>query len=237
MADSYNIYCDESCYMLHDISNVMSLGAIWCPERKTREINLQIREIKKRFGFSNNFEIKWTKVSPARLDFYIALVEYFFENPDLFLRVLVVPDKTKLRHNDFGQNHDEWYYKMYFDMLKIIFDPADTYNIYLDIKDTRSSQKIRKLHDVLCNNFFDFSRDIIRKVQTVRSEELNILQLGDLLIGAITYANRGLSTNTAKLEIINSIRLHSHYRLTGTTLFREKKLNIFVWQAKEVTQK
>lgn len=234
MPESYNVYCDESCYMLHDESNVMSLGAIWCPQPKAREISLQIREIKRQFGFSDGFEIKWIKVSPSRLDFYTALVDYFFHNSDLNLRVLVVPDKAKLRHTDFDQNHDEWYYKMYFDMLKIILDPEDSYNIYLDIKDTRSAEKIRKLHDVLCNNFFDFSREIIQKVQSIRSDESNILQLGDFLIGAITYANRGLLGSEAKLEIINQIRINSHYSLTRTTLFREKKLNIFRWIAKEV---
>jgi len=233
MPDLYNIYCDESCHILHDLSKVMSLGAIWCPEAHTREINLQIRDLKTFHGFSPSFEIKWTKVSQARLDFYTSLVDYFFENPYLFFRVLVVLDKSKLRHTDFNQDHDDWYYKMYFDMLKIIFDPADSYNIYLDYKDTRSSNKIRKLHDVLCNNFYDFSRGIIQKVQTIKSDESNILQLADFLIGAVTYANRDLATNEAKLEIINQIRLHSGYKLTSTTLFREKKMNIFLWRAQE----
>jgi hypothetical protein len=219
--------------MLHDRSNVMALGAVWCPHIKSREINLEIRNLKSRFGLSPKFEIKWTKVSNGRLDFYSALVDYFFDNPDLFLRVLVVPDKSKLRHEDFTQNHDEWYYKMYFDMLKIIFDPGSSYNIYLDIKDTRSASKIKKLHEVLCNNIYDFSRGIIQKVQTVRSEELNILQLADFFIGAVNYANRGLMTNSAKLEIIKRIRERSQYRLTSSTLFLERKVNIFVWQGRE----
>ena len=237
MPESYNIYCDESCYMLHDESNVMSLGAIWCPRAKVREINNQIRDLKIRFGISPKFEIKWTKVSKGRLDFYTTLVNYFFENPNLFFRILVIPDKTKLRHEYFDQKHDDWYYKMYFDMLKIIFNPDDNYIIYLDIKDTRSKEKIRKLHDVLCNNFFDFSREIIQKVQTVRSTELNILQLADFLIGAITYANRQLEGNPAKLDIVRQIRANSHYRLTNTTLFREQKFNIFIWQAQEGSQR
>jgi hypothetical protein len=219
--------------MLHDESNVMALGAVWCPEEKVHEINLQIRDLKKQFGLSSAFEIKWTKVSNARVDFYSALVDYFFTNSDLFFRILIVPDKSILRHADFNQDHNDWYYKMYFDMLKIIFDPADTYNIYLDIKDTRSATKITKLHEVLCNNIYDFSREIIKKVQTVRSEEISVLQLADLLIGAITYANRGLTTNPAKLALIEQIRQRSNYKLTESTLFQERKINIFIWESQK----
>lgn len=230
MNESYNIYCDESCYMLHDESNVMALGAVWCPENEIRKTNLEIREVKKQFGLSSKFEIKWSKVSNAKIKFYSTLVDYFFDNPNLFLRILIVPDKSILRHGDFNQNHNEWYYKMYFDMLKIIFDPTDTYNIYLDIKDTRSASKIAKLHDVLCNNIYDFSREIIKKVQTVRSEEINILQLADFFIGAVTYANRGLTTSQSKLALIEQIRRRSNYKLTETTLFQERKTNIFIWE-------
>ena len=121
MSDTYNIYCDESCHLENDRSHVMVLGAIWTPTSTVREINDQIREIKLRHGLKTTFEIKWTKVSPAQIDFYRELVNYFFGNSDLHLRALVVPDKTKLRHGEFNQNHDDWYYKMYFDMLKIIF--------------------------------------------------------------------------------------------------------------------
>lgn len=232
MKPLFNVYCDESSYMLHDKSNVMALGALWCLNNKSREINLEIRDLKTNFGFSPDFEIKWTKVSSGKMDFYSALVNYFFDNPGLYLRVLVVPDKSRLRHDDFAQSHDDWYYKMYFEMIKLILDPEASHNIYLDIKDTRSAIKIKKLHEVLCNNMYDFSREIIQKIQTVRSEEVNILQLADFLIGAVNYANRGLKTSSAKLEIIKQIRNLSHYQLTNSTLLREQKMNIFVWQAR-----
>jgi hypothetical protein len=58
--------------------------------------------------------------------------------------------------------------------------------------------KVEKLHDILSNNLLEFSRQIIEKLQTLRSEEVNILQLADLLIGSISYINRGLSSNAVK---------------------------------------
>jgi len=181
----------------------------------------------------SDFEIKWTKVSPAKLEFYLNLVDYFFDDDDLHFRALIVPDKSKLRHEDFGQSHDDWYYKMYFDMLKVIFNPECRYRIYLDVKDTRGAAKVKKLHDVLCNNMYDFSREIIERVQIVRSHEVEILQIVDLMIGTISYVNRGLSDSAAKLALVERIRKRSGYELTRTTLLRENKVNLFRWSASE----
>jgi hypothetical protein len=231
MAEAFNIYCDESCHMEHDHQKAMVLGAVWCPREKVREICVRIREIKARYGLATDFEIKWTKVSPAAVRFYLDVIDYFFDDDDLHFRALVVPDKTLLRHEDFGQSHDEWYYKMYFDMLKIILKPQARYRIYLDIKDTRGGPKIAKLQEVLCNSIFDFSRDILETIQIIRSEEVEILQVADLLIGAVSYTNRGLSTSRAKLALVERMRDRSGYKLTSSTLFREDKTNIFIWRA------
>ena len=233
MSIIYNVYCDESCHLEHDHQPVMVLGAVWCPLEKTREISVHIREIKKAYGLSPFFEIKWIKVSPAKHSFYLDLLDYFFRNDDLHFRALIVPDKTKLQHELYGQDHDTWYYKMYFDMLKVILDPEACYRIYLDVKDTRSADKINKLRDVLCNNMYDFERRIIERVQTVRSHELEPLQVADLLVGIISYVNRGLSGNSAKVELVEKMRNMSGYSLTKTNLFRENKVNLFVWQASE----
>jgi hypothetical protein len=234
MIETYNIYCDESCHLLHDRQTVMLLGAIWCPTDRVPEISKDIRQVKIGYNLKADFEIKWTKVSPARLDFYHNLVDYFFKNQDLHFRVLIVPDKSVLQHEKFEQSHDDFYFKMYFDMLKVIISPQSRYRIYLDIKDTRSSQKIAILHDVLCNNVYDFSREIIERVQAVRSHEVEILQLADLLLGAVSYANRNLIASKAKKALVEEIREKSGYQLTKTTLLREDKFNIFRWHATEV---
>ncbi len=230
---NYNIYCDESCHLENDQQRVMVLGAIWCPSSITKQSFLEIRDIKRTYGIKPNVEIKWNKVSPAQLSFYSALIRYFFDNNDLHFRALVIPDKTMLRHEVFRQTHDTWYYKMYFDMLKAILSPNDSYRIYLDIKDTKSADKVTKLRDVLCNNFYDFDRQIIQNLQIVQSHEVELVQLADLLIGAVSYANRNLETSIAKLKLVELMRQLSGYSLTKTNLLRETKVNIFIWRATE----
>ncbi len=233
MSDIYNIYCDESCHLENDGLSIMILGAVWCPAEKAREIASRIGEIKRRHELPATFEIKWSKVSPAKQQFYLDLLDYFFDDDDLHFRALIIPDKTRLCHEAFGQTHDTWYYKMYFDMLKVLLSPHAEFRIYLDIKDTRSAAKIRSLHDVLCNNVYDFDHRIITKVQTVRSHEVEQVQLADLLIGAVGYANRGLESNAAKVALVRRMRERSGYQLQRTTLLREEKVNLFRWAAQE----
>ncbi len=233
MTQVFNVYCDESCHLEHDHQDIMVLGAIWCSLEKTRDIACSIRNIKERNGLAQGFEIKWTKVSPGKIGFYADLIDYFFAEEDLHFRALIVGDKASLAHEVYGQTHDEWYFKMYFTMLKAILRPNASYRIYLDIKDTRSAPKVKKLQDVLCNNAYDFSRELIQKVQTVRSHEVEQLQLADLLIGAIAYANRNLSASSAKQRLVELIRERSGYSLTLSTLYKEEKLNLFRWNAQE----
>jgi hypothetical protein len=125
---------------------------------------------------------------------------------------------------------------MYFDMLKVIFSPDARYRVYLDIKDTRGAQKAAKLHEVLCNNLYDFSREVIERLQLVHSHEIEQLQLADLLIGAVSYVNRDLQGNAGKLALVERIRERSRYSLTRTTLLREEKFNLFRWHAAEVAR-
>ena len=230
---TFNVYCDESGHLLNDRQPSMVLGAIWCPLEPVRALSDELRALKRQHGLSPAMEVKWTKVSPAKVDFYLALVDFFFDQDALRFRALLVPDKSKLDHDAFEQDHDTWYYKMYFSMLKAIITPDDRFRVYLDIKDTRSADKMRKLHEVLCYNIHDFNRNVIERVQTVRSHEVELLQLADLLIGAVQYAARAPLGGGAKDQLVRRVQQRSGHVLVRTSPLTEKKLNIFVWRARE----
>jgi hypothetical protein len=234
MPTLYNIYCDESCHLENDQKQVMVLGAVWCSAEKVKDVSRRIKDIKQKHGFNTKFEIKWIKVSKARQLFYLDILDYFLDDDDINFRVLVIPDKSKLRHAHFHQDHDTWYYKMYFELLRVIINPKGNYNIFLDIKDTRSSTKVEKLKDVLCNDNYDFEKTIIKNLQVVRSNEIQLLQLTDLLTGIISYVNRGLHGNDGKLALVNRLQNRTGYSLKKSTLLKEEKVNIFIWQATEI---
>lgn len=230
MTQLINIYCDESCHLENDKSNVMVLGAVTCPDTEKRQIFDDIRKIKQDNGFHRDFEIKWTKVSDKKLDFYIDLVKYFLSNDKLGFRALIVPDKSKVQNQMFNQDWDSFYYKMYYQMLKGILNPRNTYNIFVDIKDTNGAIKRQKLLEVLNNlkNDAQFNKQLpINYIQAVRSHEIELIQLADLLIGAVCYVNRGLGTSESKLKIIELLKEETSYPLTATTFLNESKFNIF----------
>jgi hypothetical protein len=224
----FNIFCDESCHLEHDRQKVMVLGAISCPTEKAREIAVRIREIKEANGVSPRMELKWGSVSPAKLGLYRDIIDYFFDDDDLAFRA-VVADKANLDHDSFGQSHDDWYFKMYYTLLSKMLSPSQRYRIFLDIKDTRSGKKAKKLREVLCNSMLDFDRDIIEAIQLVRSHEVEQVQLADLLTGAVGYANRGLTSSEAKSGLVDRIKQRSKYSLIRTTLLSESKFNLFQW--------
>jgi hypothetical protein len=122
---------------------------------------------------------------------------------------------------------------MYFELLKVLLDdPSLTYRIYLDIKDTRSARKEAKLRDVLCTNMRDFQGERVQ-LQAVASHEVEQVQLADLFIGALGYANRGLSSSAAKLEVIATIERHTGRSLRRSTPLSWRKFNVFHWHPQE----
>jgi hypothetical protein len=231
--DLINVYCDESCHLEHDGQNALVLGAICCPAGKKREVAQRLAEIRARHNMNRTFEFKWTKVGPSKIQMYMDIIDYFFDDDDLKFRCLVVPNKSIIDHKKFKQSHDDWYYKMYFNMLKVIFKPTDHYHIYIDIKDTKSRDKVAKLHDVLCNSQYDFSQSMIRRVQQVRSHEVLVAQLADILIGAVSYKFRKDYRSTAKMKLVSRIVERSGYNLEKSTLYREEKFNLLIWQSAE----
>lgn len=242
MREIINIYCDESCHLENDKEKVMALGAVYCPASKKSEIFQMLSELKKKHNLipknkknpNDNrayYELKWNKVSLAKINYFKDVVDYFFADDDLNFRVLVVPDKSKLDYEKFNHTHDTFYYKMYFSMLKVILNPDKAHHIYIDIKDTRSREKVHKLEQVLRNDKYDYAKEIIKKVQQVRSHEVELIQLADLLTGAVSYVNRGLADSRAKNILIEHIRHRSKYSLTKSTLIREQKFNIFLWES------
>ncbi|MDO8542625.1 MAG: DUF3800 domain-containing protein [Opitutaceae bacterium] len=225
MPQVFNLYTDESCHLEHDHQSVMVLGVVWCLQEKARETAVRIREIKVAHGLPPDFEMKWSKVSPAKQDFYLTVLNYFFDDDDVHFRAWVA-HKAGLRHADFGQSHDDWYYKMMFGFFEPLLTPDARFRLYLDKKDTRSSRKVAKLHEVLCNNLYDFDRQIVERVQVVESHAVEQLQLADLLLGAVGYVNRDLNQSLAKNALVARIRERTGYSLLRPTLLKEENSGI-----------
>lgn len=227
-SSSFSIFCDESCHLENDKQGVMLLGCIWAESKKVHQLSAELKKLKKDYGVTS--ELKWTKVSPKNLAFYISVVNWFFSEPSLHFRTVVVPNKAKLDHARFNQLHDDFYYKLYFWLLSKILYPDSVYKIYLDIKDTRSRTKVQRLKSFLCFDKYDFSGEMISDLRSVRSHEIQLMQLADFLLGAVAYSHRNLSTSLAKSVVVKIIEANHGKSLKNTTYLSEDKFNVFVWR-------
>lgn len=218
MYKTFNIYCDESCHLENDHKKYMFIGSINCAYPQVRRHTERIKELKDKHKF--NAEIKWSHVSMSKIQFYLDLVDYFFDT-DLKFRAIGI-DKSQIRCDDFNSNFDDFYYKMYYQLLNYKVDTTNHYNVYLDIKDTLSAIKVRKLKNIL-----NVKYGVFRNIQNIRSEESVLMQLADFLMGAISYnANFDQKQNFAKVLILDKISKHANMTNLAKPNYSEK-LNLF----------
>jgi hypothetical protein len=219
MNKTFNIYCDESCHIENDHKNFMLLGSASSAYNQVKRHTERIKNIKKKHNFYG--EIKWSNVASSQFQFYKELLDYFFDT-DLCYRAIIV-DKSKINNNDFSQDYDTFYYKMYYYLLNHNKNSQYTYNVYLDIKDTLSAYKVNKLKEILNTKF-----GVFRNVQNIRSHESIILQMADLITGALAYnLNNSEKKVKAKTDLIALLDKHSSRGLTQNSDYQDAKLNLF----------
>lgn len=228
----YNVYCDESCHLKSNNSKYILIGAVYCPKFKVKKINEYIEHLKENYNLSNKIELKWNKIDKKTEKLYLDIIAYFFNNDDLKFRVIVI-DKTKLNHEKYNQTENDFYHKSYYEMLKYIITPGNSYNIYPDIKDTNSYYYHQIMLDYLRFKMSDTNKKTIKKVQPIRSYEAPILQINDILIGALSYYYRGLSENRIKLTIVNEINKFYQNSFDVSSYYNNTKFNIFIWRSRD----
>lgn len=220
---TFNYYCDESCHLPNDTMPYMLLGYVSVPYNQMERHKERINAIKAKHHYYG--EIKWSKVSKSQYEFYQDIIDYFFDT-DIAFRAIVIR-KEQINNHGFQQDHDTFYYKMYYQLIYHKIDVLNTYNIYLDIKDTLSASKVKKLRDVLQTKL-----GVIRNLQNIHSKESIFMQLADLLMGAINYHLRGMDKVKAKVALVQRIQKNSGHSLTASTPKNEEKMNLFFIELK-----
>ena len=225
----YNIYCDESCHLRRDNSNTMFLGGVYCPANAAYEYNRDIIELKASHGWNPHTELKWAQIAPSNVELFLDLIDYFFENDQIRFRGYIARGKDELNLEDDAE-YNSWYYSIYYRMLEYILDRnvEHDFNIYIDIKDTIGySTKHRSKEWKSLNGHYH--RRIVQRAQLVRSDHIALLQLSDVLIGAMSYKNRRLQASASKLAVIERIEALSFEDLRSSVPYSHDKVNWYVW--------
>lgn len=220
---TFNFFCDESTHLENDGFPFMIISYVSSAWPQVSLHSQNIRRLIQEHKFKG--EIKWSKLSESNFKFYSDILDYFFAS-DLNFRAVIV-EKSQIDNKKMEFTYNDFYYRMYYQLLHHKINMEYTYNIYLDIKDTCSYKKNIKLREILNVKYGN-----IRNLQFIRSHESVLMQLADVLMGAINYNLRGEKQVIAKLKIIEKMKKHSKYPLDATTPKSNDKFNLFFIELK-----
>ena len=224
MKNEYNIYIDETCHLEHDGIPVMCIGYIKLPKENYRELSDKIK--KSKLKHHNPTEIKWNKLSMSRMELYKELIDLLFDSQMQF-RAVLVKRKDLLNNALYNENdHNIFYYKSAYYLLRYDILRYATYRVYFDIKESHATQRLKKTSQILdrvCGEgrFVHF--------QNIKSDEIEFIQLADLLIGAIGYSNRDDIDKNSRVKnlLIGYIEMKAGQSLKQETARWKTKFNIY----------
>lgn len=197
----YVVYCDESRHDGSAQNRFMSIGGLWLPRSRKKELTEQFQLLRKDNDLRG--EIKWSKVSSQKLDIYKKIVDFFFAQEDLHFRVILV-DQTKVNLAKFhGNDRELGFYKFYFEMLEKWLLPGHRYLILLDYKRNKGADRYTTLRRVLENA--TKGKAWIDDLTVIDSHQSPLAQICDLLTGATAASWCELKPDGPKFELARYI--------------------------------
>jgi len=186
-----DIYADESSQTQH---RYLVLGALTVRTDAVSNLVTAIRAA--RLPALPHGEMKWTKVSAAKLETYRAVADAFFASSDrdvAHFHALII-DTSRLNHGRFNEGDREiGFSKMVFQLLykHARLYPERLY-AYLDSRTTRQSlESVRFMLNRRCATKLGRQEFPFRRVVFRDSKESDMLQLNDILLGAVAWVKNG----------------------------------------------
>lgn len=240
----FHIYGDES---RQTKERFMVLGGIILDQRYLERFNQTMANFRQEFGM--NSELKWQKVSRQKLDAYKAFIDYFFalNNNDLAHFHAMLIDNHKLDHRKFSSGNKEvGFYKMYYQLLLHSFgrryhskQGKERFIVILDYRNT--SYRLSDLKVILNRGIrkrYGADYDPFVSVEARDSKKSEVLQINDLLVGAVGYQANELhkvaGANPAKIALAEMIAEEAGLEnLSANTPYHQKRFTLWNFRLKK----
>jgi hypothetical protein len=187
-----HVYCDES---RQTASKYMVLGGIAIPASNVPSVNAVIDRW--RIARKMNGELKWKKVSKGKYADYESLINsccWLAAEKRVFCFRSLAVERASINYRKYHKG--DWeigFYKMYYQLLLHSFGSIAAkhgWRMLVHLDKRESSYPLHELHKILNKGIrkaFGVNRDVVVNVQPIESHASNLLQVADILMGAVGY--------------------------------------------------
>lgn len=237
-------FCDESS---HSTDRFMIIGGIAVRSGRDEDIRREVKKVFLKHNHALEKEIKWSKFRRHQLAMYEELVEVFFSflyRQLLHYHVLIFDTHKIDRRNYQGASKDGVLNRMYYQIFlhRCLRNYGRKCDIWLFPDQSHSLIELPTFRDTLnseANRKFSCEDYPVRNVQLVSSDEEQIMQLNDIIVGAIgfiknqRYARSQVAAH--KLKVAEMVR-HSFNvdNYDFNTRFGERIFTLWNFQSRDL---
>lgn len=220
----YEIYCDESCWeALYDkeAHQYAAIGGVWIPADFRQKAKMLINELKTKYGLYG--EMKWNRICPRSEELYLELVDMYFQYDEMRFRTICIKSDD-VNHERFNAGSGELgFYKFYFQLIHHWMLMGNSYQVFVDYKTNGYQHRVQELGAILNNT----STAELVQIQALPSDESVLIQLADVLTGAVASAfNCAKTDSLSKQRVRNLIEERLGGKIVATSV-SESKFNVF----------
>jgi hypothetical protein len=152
-----------------------------------------------RKNYNMNAELKWSKVSDQKFDQYSALVDHFFalNNSNKLHFHCIIFDNHQWDHKSFNQgDRDVGLSKLYYQLIlhKFVRICGKAGSLYVRVDKRLSSTPLvdlQKMLNAAARRDHQLDTDPIKQIVSWDSKQCDLLQLNDVILGAVCAARNG----------------------------------------------
>ena len=193
----FELYADETQI---DGGGPFFFGALLASPRRIEIIRAGLKDFRAATGCSA--EMKWTKVSKAYLSRYKQFVDVALK--DRFIRFAVREIVRNASWYQWDRPNDERFWIAYYAFLRARMSAYSRYSIVLDYKNGKRHRwdRLRFAMNAVAKQRFELKKTQVRSLTPAASHDDDILQLVDVLLGALTST----ATSPHKQELAAYVR-------------------------------
>jgi hypothetical protein len=227
-----NVYCDES---RTSNNRFMLIGGIWVPRENEQALRADIASFRAEYRMVG--EMKWTKVSLTKLPYYCAFFDLILKNNHARFNCMIIDTKI-LNYNQHCDGDSELgFYKFYFQLISRKLCLRNDYMVFVDHRCDHGQTRLTDLHRCV-NNWWCRERRVdtrpVRSVKAADSKKEDLIQLSDVILGAVGYCWNQQNGSPAKVAFVSHIENKIGRKLILSCAPNVHPLNIWHWKPRLV---